>query len=307
MFVILVFMFAGILSGYLLRKIRIGFINGAILTLIWLLLFLLGVEVGFNDQVIRKFGTLGIEAVIIAALATLGSIAGAGILLRPEKLSVGPVEKKQSKTQNSFAEVVKGLKGSLVILAFFVAGLLIGIFRLFPEEWVEGKLSFYVLEALMFAVGFSIGHQPDTVKQFRRIKARVLLLPVMTVLGTWLGALVAGLLSRHSVTDMLAVSSGFGYYSLSGIMITEYRGAELGTLALLANIAREVFALLLAPLMVRYFGKLAPISAGGATTMDTTFPIIMQTSGREFAIVSIYHGFIMDLSVPFLVSLWCLV
>ena len=307
MFVILIFMFSGILAGYLLRKIRIGFINGVILTLIWLLLFLLGMEVGFNDQVIRKFGTLGIEAVIIAALATLGSIAGAGILLRPEKLSVGPVEKKQSKTQNSFAEVVKGLKGSLVILAFFVAGLLIGIFRLFPEEWVEGKLSFYVLEALMFAVGFSIGHQPDTVKQFRRIKARVLLLPVMTVLGTWLGALVAGLLSRHSVTDMLAVSSGFGYYSLSGIMITEYRGAELGTLALLANIAREVFALLLAPLMVRYFGKLAPISAGGATTMDTTFPIIMQTSGREFAIVSIYHGFIMDLSVPFLVSLWCLV
>lgn len=307
MFVILIFMFSGILAGYLLRKIRIGFINGVILTLIWLLLFLLGMEVGFNDQVIRKFGTLGIEAVIIAALATLGSIAGAGILLRPEKLSVGPVEKKQSKTQNSFAEVVKGLKGSLVILAFFVAGLLIGIFRLFPEEWVEGKLSFYVLEALMFGVGFSIGHQPDTVKQFREIKARVLFLPVMTILGTWLGALVAGLLSRHSVTDMLAVSSGFGYYSLSGIMITEYRGAELGTLALLANIAREVFALLLAPLMVRYFGKLAPISAGGATTMDTTFPIIMQTSGREFAIVSIYHGFIMDLSVPFLVSLWCLV
>ena len=131
MFVILVFMFAGILLGYLLRKIRICFINGAILTLIWLLLFLLGVEVGFNDQVIRKFGTLGMEAILIAALATLGSIAGAGILLRPEKLSVGPVEKKQSKTQNSFAEVVKGLKGSLVILAFFVAGLLIGIFRLF--------------------------------------------------------------------------------------------------------------------------------------------------------------------------------
>lgn len=307
MFVILIFMFSGILTGYLLRKIRIGFVNGLILTLIWLLLFLLGMEVGFNDQVIRKFGTLGMEAIIIAALATLGSIVGAGILLRPEKSTDASEERKQSKTQNSFAEIVKGLKGSLVILAFFVAGLLIGIFRLLPEEWIEGELSFYVLEALMFAVGFSIGHQPDTVKQFRRIKARVLLLPVMTVLGTWLGALLAGLISRHSVADVLAVSSGFGYYSLSGIMITEYRGAELGTLALLANIAREVFALLLAPVMVRYFGKLAPISAGGATTMDTTFPIIMQTSGREFAIVSIYHGFVMDLSVPFLVSLWCLV
>ena len=307
MFVILVFMFAGILLGYLLRKIRIGFINGAILTLIWLLLFLLGVEVGYNDAVIRKFGTLGMEAILIAALATLGSIAGAGILMPPANHVDTQENRQQVKTENSFADVIKGLKGSLVILAFFVAGLLLGIFRLWPEERIAGNMSLYVLEALMFSVGFSIGHQPDTVKQFRKIKARVLFLPVMTILGTWLGALVAGLLSRHSVTDMLAVSSGFGYYSLSGIMITEYRGAELGTLALLANIAREVFALLLAPLMVRYFGKLAPISAGGATTMDTTFPIIMQTSGREFAIVSIYHGFIMDLSVPFLVSLWCLV
>ena len=86
MFVILVFMFAGILLGYLLRKIRIGFINGAILTLIWLLLFLLGVEVGYNDAVIRKFGTLGMEAILIAALATLGSIAGAGILMPPANL-----------------------------------------------------------------------------------------------------------------------------------------------------------------------------------------------------------------------------
>lgn len=307
MFVILLFMFIGILSGYLLRKIRIGFINGAILTLIWLLLFLLGVEVGFNDEVIRKFGTLGVEAILIAAMATLGSIVGARILMPPAKTVYTHENTHRPKKENSFVDVIKGLKGSLLILSFFVVGLLLGIYRLLPEQWIEGNMSFYVLEALMFSVGFSIGHQPDTVKQFRKIKVRVLFLPVVTVLGTWLGVLVVGLFSRHSVTDLLAVSSGFGYYSLSGIMITEYRGAELGTLALLANIAREVFALLLAPLMVRYFGKLAPISAGGATTMDTTFPIIIQTSGREFAIVSIYHGFIMDLSVPFLVSLWCVV
>ncbi|MCK9179871.1 MAG: lysine exporter LysO family protein, partial [Bacteroides sp.] len=58
--------------------------------------------------------------------------------------------------------------------------------------------------------------------------------------------------------------------------------------------------------LVKYFGKLAPISVGGATTMDTTLPIITQYSGKEFAIASIYHGFIVDLSVPFLVTFFCL-
>ena len=76
-------------------------------------------------------------------------------------------------------------------------------------------------------------------------------------------------------------------------------------MALLANIAREILTLLLAPLLARWFGPLAPIAAGGATTMDTTLPIIAQTSGQRFVIVSIFHGFLVDFSVPFLVTLFC--
>lgn len=112
-------------------------------------------------------------------------------------------------------------------------------------------------------------------------------------------------MTHRSLTDCLAVGSGFGYYSLSSIFITEYRGGELGTVALLANIIREILTLLAAPLLVRWFGRLAPISAGGATTMDTTLPVIMQASGQEFVVVSIFHGFLVDFSVPFLVTLFC--
>ena len=68
---------------------------------------------------------------------------------------------------------------------------------------------------------------------------------------------------------------------------------------------REVITLLFAPFILKYFGVLAPISAGGATTMDTTFPVITRCSGKEYAVVSIYHGFIMDFTVPFLVTFFC--
>jgi len=57
--------------------------------------------------------------------------------------------------------------------------------------------------------------------------------------------------------------------------------------------------------MVRWFGRLAPISAGGATTMDTTLPIITRSCGQDYVILSLFHGFCVDFSVPFLVTLFC--
>jgi uncharacterized membrane protein YbjE (DUF340 family) len=197
------------------------------------------------------------------------------------------------------------MKGSIIILSFFAAGLLLGIYRIFPEQWLQYEFSFYILCALMFSVGFSIGHQPETVRQFKNIPTRVIFLPLTTILGTWAGVLAIGFFSKHTLTESLAVSSGMGYYSLSSILITQYKGIELGTIALLSNIFREILALLFAPVMVKYFGKLAPIAAGGATTMDTTFPGIVRFSGKEYSVVSIYHGFVTDLAVPFLVTMWC--
>jgi len=198
------------------------------------------------------------------------------------------------------------MKASLVILSFFAMGLLLGASRWFPAELLTYNLSFYVLCALMFSVGISIGNDVTSFRQFRHINPRLIFLPLMTIAGTFLGVFaVSFFISNRSLAECFAVGSGFGYYSLSSILITQYKGVELGTIALLSNIMREVITLLLAPLMVKYFGKLAAVSAGGATTMDTTFPIIVLNSGKDYAIVSIYHGFIMDISVPFLVTFFC--
>ena len=198
------------------------------------------------------------------------------------------------------------MKGSLIIVAFFVAGVILARWGVLPQELLQQDFSMYVLYGLMFLVGISIGSDRKAWAALKGQQLRIVLVPLATIVGTLAGSIgVSFLLTDIRLTDCLAIGSGFGYYSLSSIFITEYKGAELGTVALLANISREIVTLLAAPLLVRWFGNLAPISAGGATTMDTTLPIITQTAGQQFVIVSIFHGFVVDFSVPFLVTLFC--
>lgn len=195
------------------------------------------------------------------------------------------------------------MKGSLIIVAFFAVGVLLGL----TIDWLKNitEYSSYVLYVLMFTVGISIGCDKKTLNSLRNQDLRVVLLPIATIIGTTVAALlIAPLLTGMTLREVLAVSAGFGYYSLSSIIITEYSGAEIGTIALIANIVREIMALLLAPLMVRWFSPLGLISASGATSLDTLLPIITRFSGKEFVVISIFHGLVMELTVPVLVTLF---
>lgn len=199
------------------------------------------------------------------------------------------------------------MKGSLIVVGFFVLGVCLGRLDLAPALLMDSRVTFAALCCLLFCVGMSIGSNGNIVSEFRSLNPRLALLPVATILGSFAGSLVAWLfLQYRGVTDCMAVGSGFAYYSISSIFITQYRGAELGTVALLANIYREILTLLIAPLLAKVFGPLAPISSGGATTMDTTLPIISQTCGQQYVVVSLFHGFVVDFSVPFLVTMWCM-
>lgn len=206
------------------------------------------------------------------------------------------------------------MKGSLIVVGFFTLGCLLGWSGCLPDVVVENDMTVYVLYLLMFQVGLSIGSDKKLKEILGSIRPKLLLVPFATIAGTlFFSALVSLLLTQWSVFDCLAVGSGFAYYSLSSILITQLKepslgvrlAAELGTIALMANIMREIMTLLCTPLFVKYFGRLSPICAGGATTMDTTLPIITRYSGKELVFVSIFHGIIVDFSVPFLVSFFC--
>lgn len=74
MFTIIGIMFTGMLTGYLLRSKRLTWIHKIITLLIWLLLFLLGIDVGANEAIVRGLHTIGLEALVLTAAAVAGSV-----------------------------------------------------------------------------------------------------------------------------------------------------------------------------------------------------------------------------------------
>lgn len=303
MLVIFAVIIGGIVTGRLLIGRRLAFVQRIITVIIWALLFLLGVEVGSDPAVVGSLATLGTAALAIFAFSVAGSIFAAWLLWRRIRGRAVPADEGEEAADERVSTWT-ALKGSLVIVAFFAAGCAAGL--LTPLDTAGSRVSTYVLYALMFCVGVTLGNDRTLAGRIRRLDPRLALLPVATAVGTLAGAaLAAPLLAAWSLPDTLAVGAGFGYYSLSSIFIADLRGPELATIALLCNVMREIFTLLAAPLVARWCGPLAAVSIGGATTFDTTLPIITQSAGRPYAVVSVFHGCTLDFSVPFLVTFFC--
>lgn len=196
------------------------------------------------------------------------------------------------------------MRDNFILLGCFFLGLVLGIYELIPPQVIESDLSNYLLYLLMFTVGMSVGNDAETLKGFRKLPKRIVALPFLSIVGSLLGGVAAALILGGSFFSTMAIASGQAYYSLSSIIITERLGIALGAIALLANVIRELLTIVLAPMLAKYIGPLAPIAAGGATTMDVTLAPILRASGAEYLVPSIYHGFVCDFSVPILVTLF---
>ena len=204
------------------------------------------------------------------------------------------------------------MRSSLITLLFFLLGGVVGASASVSVD--THRASVYVLYLLMLLLGISLGCSRDPKQIVASLRPDALLLPLATVGGTLLFSAMGGfLLSRWTALDCMAVGSGFAYYSVSSILITEIKSAslgvqvatELGTIALLSNIFREMAALLCAPLFRRYFGYLAPISAAGIGSADISLPAIARYSGPDAIPLAIIHGLLIEISMPFFVSLFC--
>lgn len=196
------------------------------------------------------------------------------------------------------------MKSSLIVLGMFIAGALFGRFGLLPDFCLNRDISPYILYVLVFLVGIAVGGSGRVRNMVKSLDLKSMMIPVTVIVGTLGGvALASVLLPGLRLRESLAVGSGFGYYSLSSVIIGNMNGEELAAIALLANLIREIVTFVLTPLLVRLFGPLVPISVGGATTMDSTLPMMVRHCGKDYAVIAIFNGLVLSLSVPVLVPL----
>ena len=194
------------------------------------------------------------------------------------------------------------MKESFIIRLFFCAGVLLGRLDVLPSAIAESDAVTWIVYLMLAAVGMGLGFDVRAWRILRELKGWVLAVPAVIILGTAAGAIGAWLLLNDmSLRDVLAVAAGFGYYSLSSMLIAREADASLASMALLANMTRELAALVFAPLLVRLAGGLGPLAAAGAAS-DTCLSVIIRTSGERNAILAVFSGMLITVLVPVFIT-----
>ena len=197
-----------------------------------------------------------------------------------------------------FLNALKNIGKAFLALA---VGIVLGILVNTSELQMTFN-SWYLLLFFIFLIGVELAFT-----QFDRswLSWKVLMVPVAAFVGSCLASILNYLiLSNHyNLNEIFALAQGYGWYSMSGILFTELHSAQLGGIALLTDLFREIFAILLMYCLGWRFPRSA-ISSAGATSMDVTLAMVKQSCGTHYVPHAMMSGLILSLLAPLLISLF---
>lgn len=189
-----------------------------------------------------------------------------------------------------------------LLVVVLVAGIACG--RIIPADFDAEFASQWVLALLLVVIGVLLGADKRALAAIRQVGLRFLLVPLAIAAGSVAGAIVFWPLSGLSTGEAAAVGAGFGWYSLSSVMLANMGLPTAGAIALLSNVMRELIALSTIPLIARRIGAIHTLAPAGATSMDVTLPIIVRSAGASMGLLAFASGALLSLLVPVLVPLF---
>lgn len=192
---------------------------------------------------------------------------------------------------------------TIIVIGSMILGIGFGYF-IFPQSIIENldSIASICLYVLIFLVGIDVGSNKKIVKDIKATGIKVLVIPLGIIFGSLFGGFISGLIFSMPYNESLAVASGFGWYSLSGIMLTELASAQLGAIAFLSNVFREVMAVISIPILAKKLNYYTAIAPCGAASMDTTLPLVAKATNSEIAVISFINGVILTSLVPVCVT-----
>ena len=190
----------------------------------------------------------------------------------------------------------------IIVSCVVIVGMLLGYFT---KSYINFDISLLIqfgLYLLLFFIGIDIGKNDNILNDLKKLNKKVLFLPFITIISSLAGGAVASILLSLSVGESVAISAGMGWYSFSAIELSIISG-ELGGIAFLSNIFRELLAIFLIPIIAKKIGSLESVSVAGATAMDSVLPIINRSNPAEISIISFYSGLVISIIVPILIPI----
>ena len=272
------------------------------------LMAVIGMNIGTSEEVMGNLGRIGASCLLISLAAIWCSV---GLVVLCEK-AVMPLEKIRLQMAAESAGTMQYVGSAeaaddensgfsplvLVMPGFILAGILVGWLFLDGQKaaWMDTALT-VSLVFLYTGVGVSLASNKSVFGYIRRLGQRILFLPLAIFLGCMLGGFLAGMVLGVPAAWSVISASGMGYYSLTGAFMTETWGIEAGTYGFIVNVSRDVFTVLLLPVLIR-ISKGSPIASGAAGCMDTMLVPVSRYVGPELSLVALISGTILTFVVP---------
>lgn len=297
-----------LLLGYLVpvrNEMVMATINRGVSASIYLILALMGVSLAGLPDLSSQLSRLGTQALTLFLVISACNIAALWWLSSRLQLALGEPRVVRGAPTSKLAAMAGSLTLVGVVFLGMVAGIGLGtIWDATLFELAE-TLSEWVLYLLLALIGCQLRNSGMPLRQIL-LNRHGLVIAVTLALSSLAGGLLAAPLLDLNWNEGLAMASGFGWYSLSGILIGDHLGPLLGGVAFFNDLTRELLAFILIPLVIRRHAPLA-IGYGGATSMDFTLPVIQQHGGVACVPIAVVSGFLLSLLSPpltlFLLSL----
>ena len=284
-----------LIAGKLRRhKDRFHFLDKLTSFFIYLLIFLMGLRMGADEEVTSSLGSIGVQALFVTLLTAVGSMLGATaarkiVHLNRRALPVGTEDNTAGERGGGVN--TSGIKSSILICLMVVCGMLLGYFVLpqlmVPERFEEVSSTLLVIGLciMLGSVGFSMGLDGSIVRVMRGAGLGVVLVPIFSVIGSLLAGVVYALLSP--------VSAGFGWYTMAPSVISGAGHAVAGAISFLHNVLRETMGLIFLPLIASKIGYIEAITLPGTASTDLCLPLVEKYCNPETMAYSFCTGMLM--------------
>lgn len=269
-------------------------VNRLLSWMVYVILFFMGISLAFLDNLAANLlAILHIASVSVIAILICNLVA----LRLLEKRRPWQHRHHQEALPSRLHMALESLK----LLGVVVAGFLLGLTG-WPLLQHATEASEYALLLLLFLVGLQLRGGGMTLRQIM-LNRRGMVVALVVCLSAFVGGILAALVLGLPLTTGLALASGYGWYSLSGILMTESFGPVIGSAAFFNDLLRELLAIMLIPLLIRQHRSSA-LGLCGATSMDFTLPVLQRAGGVEIVPAAIVHGFMLSLAAPILIALF---